>query len=136
MKSFITIIKIVSPVWLAVLLWGCISGTTGPADEEAATYSLCKYWWRADYVDIDGAQVEWTFVFNADGTGRERISRRLMGASDTKDYTFTWFWDSSSHTMICIEYDVGGISFWSDVFIAGDVLACRMGGDDWVFYGG
>lgn len=135
MKSFINIIKIVSTVWFAVLLCGCVSETRGPVDEKSATYSLCKYWWRTDYVDIGDAEVEWTFAFNTDGTGRERIVRRLMGASDTKDYTFKWFWDSSSHTIVCIEYDGGGILFWSDIFIAEDILTCRMGGDDWAFYG-
>lgn len=135
MKSFTNIIKSVSTVWFAVLLCSCVSETRGPADEESATYSLCKYWWRANYVDIDDTQVEWTFAFNTDGTGSERIARRLMGTSDTEDYTFKWYWDSSYHTIICIEYDGGSTSFWSDVFIADDVLTCRMGGYDLVFYG-
>lgn len=67
---------------------GCTSDEiNGPKDENTATYYLCKYWWRADYIDFDDANISQQFNFNTDGSGSEILVRSKLGqTTESKEY--------------------------------------------------
>lgn len=135
-KFYKNILLSISTALLIVLLNGCVSDTEGPNDGESATYALCKYWWRADYIDFDDAKIKQEFTFNTDGTGSELISRDSgMGTSTSDEYFFRWSWDSSSHRVVRLDYESNGVGFLHDIFIVDDVMTCRISGDNVTFYG-
>lgn len=74
----------------ALLLSGCeVSGEKGPSNEESATRGLCQYWWSADYLDYDDANIRQEFIFSLDGTGSEIITRTKLGQTTTSNEFFS-----------------------------------------------
>jgi len=120
-----------------LLLCSCeISGEDGPSDEKSATKSLCKYWWAADSLDYDGTTIRQQFVFSADSTGSEIITRTKVGEMTTsKEYFFNWYWESDSYRSIGIKYGKNNIIFMDEIFITDNVLTCFMDGSNLTFYG-
>lgn len=124
-------------LFFTLLLSSCeISGEQGPDNEESATWGLCRYWWRADYLDYDDATIRQQFIFGVDGTGSEIISRSKLGQATTShEYFFKWYWASDTYRTICLEYGENDVVFMDRVFIADNVFTCFMTGVDMVFYG-
>uniref|UniRef100_UPI00359CA249 hypothetical protein n=1 Tax=Bacteroides thetaiotaomicron TaxID=818 RepID=UPI00359CA249 len=120
-----------------LLLSGCeVSGEKGPNNEESATRGLCQYWWSADYLDYDDANIRQEFIFSLDGTGSEIITRTKLGQTTTSnEYFFNWYWASDSYRTVCLEYGENDVAFMDQIFIADNVLTCFMTGLELTFYG-
>lgn len=123
-------------LFFTLLLSGCeISGEQGPDNEESATWGLCRYWWSADYLDYDDANIRQKFIFSVDGTGSEIITRSKLGQATSHEYFFNWHWVSDSYRTISLEYGENDIDFMDRIFIADNVFTCSMRGMDFIFYG-
>lgn len=120
-----------------LLLSGCeVSGEKGPDNKESATEGLCRYWWSADYLDYDDANIRQEFIFNVDGTGSEILTRMKIGqATTSNEYFYNWYWVSDSYRSIRLEYGDNDIVFMDRVFIADNVFTCFMTGLELTFYG-
>ena len=128
--------KILFLIGVCTIMFSCINEeVNGFQDEKSATYYLCKYWWRADYVDFDDANISQQFNFNTDGSGSEILVRSTLGQTDSKEYPFNWHWTSENHVFICIEYSGNDIMYMDQLIIMDDVMTCFVGSDKYTFYG-
>lgn len=137
MKTKYIIKRILFLIGFCTIICGCTSDEiNGPKDENTATYYLCKYWWRADYIDFDDANISQQFNFNTDGSGSEILVRSKLGqTTESKEYFFTWYWTSDRHVSICIEYSEKGVTYMDQIMIMDDVMTCFIGSDKYTFYG-
>ena len=87
-------------------------------------------------MDYDGTTIRQQFVFSADSTGSEIITRTKVGEMTTsKEYFFNWYWESDSYRSIGIKYGKNNIIFMDEIFITDNVLTCFMDGSNLTFYG-
>lgn len=126
-------------LFFLISVYGCVkSEINGSINEKTATYDLCKYWWRADYIDFDSADISQQFNFNTDGSGSEIWVRSKVGQmTESKEYFFNWYWNSNNydHVSLCIEYGENSVVFMDQVIIMDNVMTCFMGSEKYIFYG-
>lgn len=123
-------------LFLLPILCSCeVEKITGPDNENSATIELCRYIWTIDYIDYDDTRIQQRYIFDANYTGREIITYSRIGQTTSDEYHYNWSWNTDSYTSLCLDYGNNNLLFMDGVFISGDYFTCRIGGDEFMFYG-
>lgn len=97
---------------------------------------LCGNKWIDTYTDEYGDYTEQILEFYQYGKGTETIIHYYSpnpGDFDAEKYGFTWEWDEDNSNAIFMDYDDGGYTYFSDLYITPYELSGLLGDLDVTF---